>query len=325
MAGDGGYLEMDKYQVESAVLLLGFNRPDQIERVLAVVRQVRPQRLYFACDGPRAHSYDSDLELIQRVQQVVLAQVNWACEFKTLLRDSNLGCGRAVSEGITWFFEHEAEGIILEDDCLPCLSFFRYCDAMLQHYRDHSQVAHVGGCNPLAQQGRSDQHFFSQYNRIWGWATWRRAWANYDFEVRAWPRLKEEGFLDRIFPRNVARYYTGIFDICHAGEIDTWDYQWFLCRLQCGLAVIPAVNLVTNIGFGEAGTNTRFRFHRFGAMQTGRFELAECWVEIPIELNAVHDRKWGEYVVAGATKFGKVKHCLEDVFSFFRRSLGWRQ
>jgi len=118
----------------SPVLFLIFNRPDTTTRVFEAIRAARPERLYVAADGPRM-TREGEAERCAEARRIATA-VDWPCEVKTLFRETNLGCRAAVSGAITWFFEHEEEGIILEDDCLPDPSFFPYCTELLAHYRD---------------------------------------------------------------------------------------------------------------------------------------------------------------------------------------------
>src|SRR5689334_9315101 len=110
------------------VLLLIFNRPDTTALVMEALRRARPSRVYVAADGPREGMGED--ERCERARRIA-TEVNWPCEIKTLFRKCNLGCGRALSGAIDWFFEHEEQGIILEDDCVPSQSFFPYCAELL--------------------------------------------------------------------------------------------------------------------------------------------------------------------------------------------------
>jgi hypothetical protein len=193
------------------------------------------------------------------VQRIATA-VDWPCEVKTLFRSRNLGCKQAVSQAIDWFFEHEEQGIVLEDDCLPVASFFQYCDEMLDYYRDDDNVALISGDN--FQFGRTygdASYYFSRYVHIWGWASWRRMWQRYDRDAASWPDFDRQGGLQRVLgnrPREI-RYWRKRFAAVHAGKVDTWDFQVNLAMWVHGMrAVLPQKNLVTNIGFGASATHT---------------------------------------------------------------------
>jgi hypothetical protein len=242
----------------SPVLFLVFNRPDTTARVFETIRQAHPPRLYVAADGPRA-SRPGEADRCEAVRRLATA-VDWPCELKTLLRHENLGCKRAVSSGISWFFEHEPEGIVLEDDCLPDPSFFTYCDALLEHYRDDPRVMCISGDNFIAGHwSPQDSYYFSRFAHIWGWASWRRAWQHYDVALADWPTQRESGLLRRLLPGmpRLQAHWCRALDAVAAGKIDTWDYQWaYACFRHGGLSCMPAVNLISNIGFGTDATRT---------------------------------------------------------------------
>ena len=278
------------YTTKSPVLFLVFNRPAVTRRVFDAIRQAQPSHLYVAADGPRP-SKDGECARVEEVRQIA-TQIDWDCNLYTLFQDQNLGCGKAVSVAINWFFENEKEGIILEDDCLPVVDFFRFCDELLDRYRDINEVAHIGGCNPMSRSKRSNSYLFTRYNRIWGWATWARAWKKFDYEMRDWPMVREQGLLEELFPRRIAKLYTAFFDNCYRGEIDTWDFQWFFSRLRIGLAICPEVNLVKNLGFGEDATHTNYVSSRFSDMKVGSLDFP-LRAPLKIKPDEEYDKEWG--------------------------------
>lgn len=241
------------------VLFLVFNRPSTTKIVFESIRQAKPKKLYIAADGARK----GKTEEIQKCNEVraIISNIDWECEVHTLFRDENYGCGKGVSHAITWFFEHEPEGIILEDDCVPNPSFFRYCGELLEYYRDDTRIMEISG-NNLRPEGYSpDEDYsyaFSNFNGIWGWATWRRAWKLYDFEMTEYKQIKEAGNLDQKFNSIFERdYFRWVFERTYLFPEITWDYQWeFVKRINSGLTIVPQKNLVINIGFGADATST---------------------------------------------------------------------
>lgn len=239
------------------VLLLIFNRPDLTKRVFERIREVQPSQLFIAADGPRL-DHPGEVAICTNTRAVV-EQVDWECETHTLFRDHNLGCKRAVSSAIDWFFEQVEEGIILEDDCLPHHSFFRFCEELLQRYRSDERLMSVTGDNFLSGYRRTEHsYYYSRYPLCWGWATWRRAWRYYDPEMAIWPRVTSEEWLgDILLDRRAVDSWSRIFEATFRGEIDSWAYGWtFACWVQSGLTIVPGTNLVSNIGFGADGTHT---------------------------------------------------------------------
>jgi hypothetical protein len=245
--------------LDTPILFLIFNRPQLTEQIFDAIRQARPSRLYIAADGPRQNK-PGELENCLAARSVAL-NVDWDCKVETLFRDVNLGCGEGVSTAITWFFDHEPEGIILEDDCLPSPDFFPFCAELLKHYRHDKRVMAIGGCN-LVPEGLRKSDFsycFSNHNNIWGWASWRRAWDLYDYEMTDYQKVKKQGYLnkDQFSSDYEFDYFQWVFERTFLFPEITWDYQWeFVRRINSGLTILPHKNLITNLGFGEDATHT---------------------------------------------------------------------
>jgi hypothetical protein len=187
-----------------------------------------------------------------------LESIDWDCEVKTLFREENLGCGKAVSTAINWFFENEESGIILEDDTVPDQTYFQFCEEMLTKYKDDDRIAMVAGCNLADKESNSDTYYFSKYAQIWGWATWRRAWSGYDYGISLWSKLRNTDFIYSVYPENyIANAFKSIFDKISDNLIDTWDYQWLFHNLiNDRKTIVPCCNLVSNIGFSKDATHT---------------------------------------------------------------------
>lgn len=250
-----------------AVLVLAFNRPDTTAAVIDSLRATRPAHLYFAVDGARP-GRPGEQDLVQKVQGAV-ERIDWPCRTRTLFRGSNLGCKRAVSEAISWFFDEVESGIILEDDCVAHPSYFRFAAELLHRYRDDERIAMVSGNNfQFGRNGTTFSYYYSRYTHIWGWATWRRAWKRFDFGMSGWPERKRDGWLQHLLGDDRhARYWSDIFDETHGDLNTSWAYRWiYSVWLHEGLTILPAVNLVTNIGFGAQATNNLRRGSRYASI-----------------------------------------------------------
>lgn len=222
------------------------------------LRSARPRKLYLACDGPRPGD-NADADKVREVHRI-LSSCGWTCEKKTLYQDRNLGCRVAVSAAISWFFENEPEGIIIEDDCLPHPDFFPYCAELLSRYRHDERVWCITGDNFQNGQKRGPgSYYFSKYNHIWGWASWRRCWLHYDRSLSFWPAWRHTESFKKIFSAEDERlYWTDIFQKTYEGTIDTWDYQWAAAVWRSGgMTATPQSNLVTNIGMGQHATHIK--------------------------------------------------------------------
>lgn len=244
-------------QFETPILYLIFNRPDLVKQTFSKIKELKPKHLFLAADGPRKKNLE-DIPKCKECKEWVLAEIDWDCELKTLFREENMGCGLAVSEAITWFFEHVEMGIILEDDCLPDLSFFYFCEKLLLHYKDKNRVMHIGGNNFQDNQIRGNaSYYYSNYPHIWGWATWRRAWKLFDYKIFENNHLSKE-FLFNVFKADgPTSFWLRIQESLKKEHKSIWDYQWSLSIYSnMGIAINPNYNLVKNIGFGEHATHT---------------------------------------------------------------------
>lgn len=250
-------VKMSEFQLTTPVAFFIFKRPDTTRRVFEVIRQVKPNKLLVVADGPRP-DYPEEAEKCAAARAII-ESVDWDCEVLKNYSDVNLGCKCRVSSGLDWVFENVEEAVILEDDCLPHPTFFRFCEKLLNRYRDDERIMVISGDNFQFGRKRTDySYYFSRYYHCWGWATWRRAWLHYDVDMKLWPEIRNGGWLKDIFGRSaLVKYRSDILQRVYEGKIDTWDYQWaFSCWIQNGLGIIPNVNLVSNIGFGSEATHS---------------------------------------------------------------------
>jgi hypothetical protein len=242
------------------VALFNFNRPRMTRQVFEVVRKIKPKRLLLVADGPRV-SRPEDVRLCAEVR-AVFDQIDWECEVSRNFSDTNLGSFKRNSSGLNWVFDTVEEAIIIEDDCIPSLSFFPYCEVLLEKYRDDPRVGIISGSNfGFPKFGRkNDSYFFSAYAFSWGWASWRRTWQNVDLSMSWWEPMAGRKLLRTVFPENEeSEYWYELYERIRLGkQNNAWDNQMFLSSLrhsQC--SVIPQKNMVSNIGYGVDGTNCR--------------------------------------------------------------------
>ena len=250
------------FRCSEAVLLIGFNRPELLAEVIERIRVVAPPRVYLAVDGPRPDR-QGEVDKVRACQELA-SSIDWNCEVFTLFREQNLGCGRGVSGAITWFFEREERGIILEDDILPAPDFFPYVEAMLDAHATDPQVACVTGTNfiPPADQSDSTTPRLTRIPLVWGWATWRRVWTEYDFDIVGWREGWDASAMKYAMggTRPAKLLWSANFDLMARHAIDTWDLQFvYACMRRNHLTVAPPVNLVANVGFHADATHTRRR------------------------------------------------------------------
>lgn len=239
--------------LKTPVLFLIYKRLETTKRVFEIIRKVRPPKLYIAGDGPKDW-VKGEPEKVRAVREFVSNNIDWDCAVKTLFRDKNLGCGIAVSEALSWFFQNEEQGIILEDDTLPSISFFWFCEKLLEIYKDDKRIGMISGNNFQDGIKRGDgDYYFSSFAHIWGWASWRDRWEGYDFKLDS---FSDDKFIEEIWDdKKMIKFWKRVFWITKRGKINNWDAQWcFHLWKRKMLTILPNVNLVTNIGAGLDAT-----------------------------------------------------------------------
>lgn len=244
--------------MKTPVCLIIFRRPEHTARVLEALAKVRPAKLLVVADGPRP-DHPGDIEACAATKELI-ERISWDCEVVTNYSDVNLGCGERVATGIDWVFEQVEEAIILEDDCVPHPSFFRFCDEMLEKYRHDTRVMHINGSTyRRGPMPIPDSYYFSRGIGCWGWATWRRSWDHFDLHVKSWSSVRNTRFLRDVIDNDqfVSEYQAALDTAYESGGMVSWDHQWaFACWVNSGLAICPRHNLVSNEGCGPEATHT---------------------------------------------------------------------
>jgi len=265
-------MNKNSQQLKTPIAFIIFNRPDTTQEVFNKIKKIKPEQLFVIADGARNNE---EWQECNKTRDII-NQVNWNCKVHKNYSNKNLGCKVRVSSGLDWFFQNVEEGIILEDDCVPHQNFFQYCEDLLEKYRDNEKIMQISGQNLQfgKKRGNAD-YYFSIFNHIWGWATWRRAWQYYDVEMKTFPEFKEKMEIKKIFDKKrFQKYWNKVFQKTYSGKIDTWDYQWtYTCWLKNGLTCLPNVNLVTNIGFDERGTHTKNKESRHANIEAKKIHF----------------------------------------------------
>jgi hypothetical protein len=256
------------------IVFIVFNRPDTTAKVFEAIRQAKPNQLFIIADGPR-QEFPNEPKKCDAVRSI-FDKIDWKCELVKNYSDSNLGCKLRVYTGLDWVFSQVEEAIILEDDCLPHFTFFPFCEELLKYYRYDSRIAVISGQNVQLGKQRTDySYYFSHYNHCWGWATWKRAWQNFDYDMKLWPLIRDNNWLEDIFyNKRDVKYWTKIFQDTFDGKIDSWAYRWNLsCWINNQSSILSNVNLISNIGFGNEGTNTKTSTSIFANMPTEKMDF----------------------------------------------------
>lgn len=243
---------------KTPVAIFTFNRPQLTEQLIGVLAQIKPRRILVVSDGPRSN-VPEDVEKCAAVRRL-FEHLNWECQVDRNYAESNMGSFARNSTGLEWVFAQVEEAIILEDDCIPDLTFFPYCEELLSKYRNETSIGLISGnnyLNPIVGQN-ADSYLFSSYATTWGWASWRRTWRLVDLNMTYWPEFRDSGGLRRaVYSRAEERYWQNIYNAIEEQRMkNAWDYQLILTCLRFNLlTIVPAVNLVSNVGYGPDGTH----------------------------------------------------------------------
>lgn len=242
--------------LETPVVFFVFNRLDYTKKVFEKIRQVTPKKLFVIADGARNYEESDKCEA---VRNFVLNKVDWDCQVFTNFSDNNLGCKERFFSGLDWVFSQCETAIILEDDCVPEISFFSFCEQLLNKYKNDERIMMISGHNYLVDKPNiKESYFFSRFFAIWGWATWKRAWQKVDKSMESWEKLKAENQLQSFYHQEYfIAYLNTMFDKTVSNEINNWGLRWYYsCLFNHGLAIVPKVNLITNIGVEGTHSNS---------------------------------------------------------------------
>ena len=301
-------------QLETPITFIIFKRPQTTIKVFEVIRQVKPKKLFVIADGPRSDR-EGEAEKCA-VTRAIIDQVDWDCEVVKNYSEVNLGCAKRVSSGLDWVFNNAEETIILEDDCIPHIGFFQFCEELLEKYRYDSRITSIAAQNAQLGKKRTNySYYFSSYSHCWGWASWRRAWKHYDLSIKLWEEVKNSNILDSILNDSKAvSYWQTIFDSIYSNPTGiTWDYQWtFACWMQGGLNIIPNVNLVQNVGVGTDSTNFNSS-QEFSFINLPTEEMEFPLKHPPFMVRNLEADRFIQNTVYRATKFDLFKQKLKKI------------
>jgi hypothetical protein len=245
-------------KLSTPVVLFAFNRPELTAQVFEVIRKAKPEKLFVIIDGPRANN-SSDIKLSKKVKEIV-SDVDWDCDAIYEISDTNMGIRKRFVSGLGSVFSKVEEAIIVEDDCLPNLSFFHFQQEMLAKYRNDPSIGLVCGFNPLGSTPDvSSSYFFSVFSSVWGWGTWKRVWDTYDPNADQWLTSSgRESVNSFIRTKSAQRFWGHNFDLVSRNhEYSTWDYQMVFNQLiNQRLNIFPRTSLVSNIGFSIDANHT---------------------------------------------------------------------
>ncbi len=278
---------------EAPVLLIIFNRPDTTAQVFEAIRRAKPKILYVSADAPRSSNTRDSVDC-DKAREIV-KNIDWDCKVKYRFLDHNLGCGYGPATAITWAFENEDRLIILEDDCVPSLPFFEFCNHCLEKYANDERVWLVSGRSHHTDSKyfQDKDYIFSHYGHTWGWATWKRCWNHFDIEMKKWNQFYEQGgFFNTFFSKKEGKFYNEFYKRLSTDKNLTthvWDYQHVLgIHLNGGLSITPSKNLIHNIGSLGTHSTVEQKCHTLNASEEFKIEKEPIFVLANREYDYMH-------------------------------------
>jgi ferredoxin len=275
-------MQTDEEYEKAPVLFLPFCKIETAIIVFNAIKKFKPKKLYVFSDGWREQK-GGEREKVEYLRKFVVENVDWDCELHTKFCEKNLGTRFGIETAIDWFFENEEMGIILEDDCLPSQSFFRFCSELLEKYKNEENVFLISGSNRESDSKNlsANSYYFWEFTSIWGWATWRRASNKKRKKISKIENYKEKYNDDFVANSVIQNYCKSLYmkflvvqmEWIVYKNFDTWDYQWFFSVMQNdGLCIFPDCNMVTNIGCGiDDATHTLSKLNSSGNIPQGNF------------------------------------------------------
>ena len=272
---------MKEWKVDVPVLLIFFTRSDTFEKVFEAVREARPSTLLLWQDGPRENRPD-DIEKINKCRKIA-ENIDWDCTVYRMYNEKNIGCDPSIFYAYNWAFTHVDKCIFLEDDQVPCQSYFQFCKELLDRYENDTRISHICGYNYTEIAPDCDADYLFATSGSGAWATWKRVADMWDGEYK---------FLDDKFAtENVKKQYGALADTslsCAERHRKTGKEFWESivgcnCLYNNMLSIIPKKNLVSNMGLTQDSVHSNTSKKYLSKVTGNLFEMNTYELKFPIK------------------------------------------
>lgn len=237
--------------MSAPILLMTYRRPDNTKLLLNLLKKYNQNIVFVFNDGLKKKEHFIN----QKKTREHILNFKKKNKLEIIFPKNNLTQKNNLPFALKKVFKKYDRAIILEDDCIPNKSFFKFCNLLLEKYKDDNRISQISGNNFLNfknfKRRNNDSYFFSMFTSSWGWATWKNRWENvYDCNIRLWPTVKKEKWLYDIFDnKKSVDFWTKAFDRRYKLLDDDWDRPWTFSNLiNNRLNVFPNKNLISNIG-----------------------------------------------------------------------------
>jgi GT2 family glycosyltransferase len=237
------------------IALFVYNRPSHTQRTIDALRGnklARESDLFIFSDAARDEVAKPRVDAVREI----IAAIDGFKSVRIVLRDRNWGLAASVIDGVTMLCRDYGQVIVLEDDLVVAPGFLQYMNQALETYEDEPAVMQISGYMFPVETKQDTDAFFLPFTTSWGWATWQRAWKDFDKEASHYSQLKDDAALRRSFDLDGAYPYFRMLQAQFEGKVDSWAIRWYLTVFfKKGLTLYPRQTLVSNTGFDGSGTH----------------------------------------------------------------------
>ncbi|GHT19378.1 hypothetical protein AGMMS4957_03790 [Bacteroidia bacterium] len=230
---------MITYNKETPILFIAFGDIETITLLFDELRKIEVRHLYLACDR--------DDTIGKEQLKPLITGIDWDCQVNTMYNKTNLGYDKTMLKAVKWFFEHEPEGIILDGRDIPFPSFFAFCSALLEKYREDERIGHISGCDfhpeNRKQKNEDSYHFSKLINTASCWASWRRVWKDFDAQVKTFPTFKKRNVIEDIPVYKPFRFQWHHLDYLNSSWIAKYEY---INLINNRLSIVPNMHQLTD-------------------------------------------------------------------------------
>lgn len=310
---------MENWKIDIPVYLNFFNRPETFQDVFEAVREAKPSILFLSCDGPRKNRID-DINNIKKCKQIA-ENIDWKCDVYRNYSDQNLGCGMRMYSGISWAFQYVDRLIVLEDDCVPHLDFFQFCRELLERYKNDERIYMISAMNHLGIYSETPNSYFFGGGCCWGWATWKRAWNNMDYDLS----FMADDYSMRCVERKYPSYQNARKDgrerlkkLDKGQKLTSWTFQsGMAAALQSQFSIIPKNNLITNIGLTADSAHAVNNIRKLNRKTRMYFNAKTYAIEFPLKHPKYVVEDWHYYDLVQK----KFKPTIKDTIESYCRRI----
>ncbi|GAA4333941.1 glycosyltransferase [Mucilaginibacter gynuensis] len=237
------------------IALFVYNRPDHTRRTLSYLQQnvlAEESRLFIFSDAPKT---EADKARVDQVRQLAKTVTGFKA-VKVITRTENFGLAKSIIEGATQLVNEYGKVIVFEDDLLSSPYTLEYFNEALSKYANEEKVMHIGAYMFDLPDKTLPQTFFHHIATSWGWATWARAWKNFEPDIDTLLQQFDAEKKHRFSVENTMNFWKQMQEF-KAGKNNSWAIRWYASIfLKGGLSLNPSHSLVHNIGHDGTGVHS---------------------------------------------------------------------